>query len=118
VEQLKADRAHALGLAWAISRLVGRAEEEFPESLQRTLGEALGRLIDYQDARYARGYLARVRAVLAADPDLRVTEIFARRLAVWMTYEDAIRVADLKTRRSRFERIRRDHGATKVRSCT
>jgi indolepyruvate ferredoxin oxidoreductase beta subunit len=28
-----------------------------------------------------------------------------------MTYEDAIRVADLKTRRSRFERIRRDQGA-------
>jgi indolepyruvate ferredoxin oxidoreductase beta subunit len=28
-----------------------------------------------------------------------------------MTYEDAIRVADLKTRRGRFERIRREQGA-------
>jgi indolepyruvate ferredoxin oxidoreductase beta subunit len=28
-----------------------------------------------------------------------------------MTYEDAIRVADLKTRRDRFERIRREQGA-------
>src|SRR5204862_3196952 len=35
-------------------------------------------------------------------------EIVARQLAVWMTYEDAIRVADLKTRASRFERIRRE----------
>jgi indolepyruvate ferredoxin oxidoreductase beta subunit len=30
----------------------------------------------------------------------------ARYLALWMTYEDAVRVADLKTRASRFERIR------------
>jgi len=112
-EQVKAERAHALGLRMGdFLELVRLAEEEFPASLHRTLGEALARLIDYQDARYARGYLARVRAVLAADPDLRMTEIFARRLAVWMTYEDAIRVADLKTRRGRFERIRRDHGAT------
>ncbi len=111
-EQVKAERAHALGLRMGdFLELVRRAEEEFPESLHRTLGEALARLIDYQDARYARGYLDRVRTVLAVDPDMVMTEIFARRLAVWMTYEDAIRVADLKTRGSRFERIRRDHGA-------
>ena len=30
----------------------------------------------------------------------------ARHLALWMSYEDTIRVADLKTRRSRFERFR------------
>jgi indolepyruvate ferredoxin oxidoreductase beta subunit len=30
----------------------------------------------------------------------------ARYLALWMTYEDAVRVADLKTRATRFERIR------------
>jgi indolepyruvate ferredoxin oxidoreductase, beta subunit len=29
----------------------------------------------------------------------------ARHLAVWMSYEDTIRVADLKTRRSRFDRV-------------
>jgi indolepyruvate ferredoxin oxidoreductase beta subunit len=112
-EQVKAERAHALGLRMGdFLALVRRAEEEFPQPLHRTLGEALARLIDYQDARYARGYLDRVRTVFAVDPSLQATEIFARRLAVWMTYEDAIRVADLKTRRSRFERIRRDHGAT------
>src|SRR5262249_53734974 len=32
----------------------------------------------------------------------------ARYLALWMSYEDAIRVADLKTRRSRFERVRKE----------
>jgi indolepyruvate ferredoxin oxidoreductase beta subunit len=29
----------------------------------------------------------------------------ARHLALWMSYEDTVRVADLKTRRSRFERV-------------
>jgi indolepyruvate ferredoxin oxidoreductase beta subunit len=111
-EQVKAERAHALGLRMGdFLELVRRAEEEFPEPLHRTLGEALARLIDYQDAPYARRYLDRVRAIFAVDPDLVMTEMFARRLAVWMTYEDAIRVADLKTRGSRFESIRRDHGA-------
>jgi indolepyruvate ferredoxin oxidoreductase beta subunit len=52
-----------------------------------------------------------VRRVRALDPGVRLTRVFARRLAVWMTYEDAIRVADLKTRRGRFERIRRENGA-------
>jgi indolepyruvate ferredoxin oxidoreductase beta subunit len=32
----------------------------------------------------------------------------ARYLALWMSYEDAIRVADLKTRRARFERVQAD----------
>jgi indolepyruvate ferredoxin oxidoreductase beta subunit len=49
--------------------------------------------------------------VRALDPGTRLTRTFARRLAVWMTYEDAIRVADLKTRRGRFERIRREQAA-------
>jgi indolepyruvate ferredoxin oxidoreductase beta subunit len=35
----------------------------------------------------------------------------ARNLALWMSYEDIIRVADLKTRRSRFERVRREVAA-------
>ncbi len=32
----------------------------------------------------------------------------ARHLALWMSYEDVIRVADLKTRRERFDRVRSD----------
>ena len=86
-------------------------EREFPAALHPTLGEAAARLIDYQDAGYAARFLERVRQVRAVDPETGLTERFARRLAVWMSYEDAIRVADLKTRRGRFERIRREHGA-------
>jgi len=36
----------------------------------------------------------------------------ARNLALWMSYEDAIRVADLKIRRARLERVRREVRAT------
>jgi len=35
-----------------------------------------------------------------------LTQAVARSLALWMTFEDTIRVADLKTRSARFERVR------------
>ena len=76
------------------------------ESLRSIVSPALARLVDYQDSRYARRYLDRLRPFMARDPEL--VRLVARLLAVWMTYEDAIRVAQLKTRWSRFERIRRD----------
>jgi indolepyruvate ferredoxin oxidoreductase beta subunit len=110
--ETKVERAQALGARGADFRAVmAQIEGEFPAALHATLGEAAARLIDYQDAGYAARFLERVRLVSAGDADIRLTERFARRLAVWMSYEDAIRVADLKTRRSRFERIRREHGA-------
>ncbi len=109
---VKAERAAALGPRGpAFLALAARTEAEFPDPLHPTLGEAIARLIDYQDARYADLFLERVRRVRALDPGSRLTRVFARRLAVWMTYEDAIRVADLKTRRGRFERIRRENAA-------
>jgi indolepyruvate ferredoxin oxidoreductase beta subunit len=46
---------------------------------------------------------------LKGDPKL-AAEV-ARHLALWMAYEDIIRVADLKTRASRFERVRKEVGA-------
>jgi indolepyruvate ferredoxin oxidoreductase beta subunit len=108
----KGERAAALGpRGAAFQTLAARAEGEFPEALHPVLGEAVARLIDYQDAGYAELFLDRVRRVRALDPGGRLTAVFARRLAVWMAYEDAIRVADLKTRRGRFERIRREHAA-------
>jgi len=64
------------------------------------------RLTDFQDARYAAEYLARVGPVSALDPQNGpLLSETARYLALWMTYEDAIRVADQKIRRTRFDRV-------------
>jgi indolepyruvate ferredoxin oxidoreductase beta subunit len=81
----------------------------FPEGLRAIVREAIGRLVEYQDRAYAERYLGRLRPFVRGD-DLELGRIVARHLAVWMTYEDAVRVAQLKTRASRFERIRRDKG--------
>jgi indolepyruvate ferredoxin oxidoreductase beta subunit len=67
------------------------------------------RLTDYQGKAYADLYLARIKSFEKSEP--RVAAAVARHLALWMAYEDIIRVADLKTRASRFERVRKEVGA-------
>ncbi len=74
-----------------------------PAAQPPTIEAGRARLIDYQDAAYARLYLDRLEPFRGMDPTL-LAEV-ARYLALWMSYEDIARVADLKTRRSRFERV-------------
>jgi indolepyruvate ferredoxin oxidoreductase beta subunit len=82
------------------------------ETLRPILGHALARLVDYQDAAYARFYLERLKRVsdVDDDPAKTLTETAAKRLAAWMSYEDVIRVAQLKTRPGRLQRIRGELG--------
>jgi indolepyruvate ferredoxin oxidoreductase beta subunit len=89
-----------------------------PEALHDIVGAGFAQVSDYQDRRYARLYLERVEAICRAERDagggprnFPVTRETARYLALWMSYEDVIRVADLKTRRERLERVRREVGA-------
>ncbi len=71
------------------------------------------RLTDYQNRDYAKLYLKRLEPILAIEaarpgkPDELLTEV-ARQLALAMAYEDTIRVAELKIRASRFERVREE----------
>jgi indolepyruvate ferredoxin oxidoreductase beta subunit len=86
----------------------------FPIVLHDIVGHGVARLLDYQDAAYAGLYLDRLTPLVAAErgaADLPVSRETARYLALWMSYEDVIRVADLKTRRARLERVRREVGA-------
>jgi hypothetical protein len=67
-----------------------------------------------QDEAHAADFLDRLAPIRARDttaatlpgesPHALLAET-ARHLALWMSYEDTVRVADLKTRRSRFERV-------------
>ena len=91
-----------------VRALLERVGRDFPALARTTLREGLRRLIDYQDAAYAGLYLDRLApiAALPGDADGRLLNETARHLALWMSYEDTIRVAALKTRGSRFERVR------------
>ncbi len=98
----------------ALSALTSRIQANFPASVHEILFAAVQRLAEYQDVAYAAEYLDRLDPIRDLDRQygkegkftlLRET---ARYLALWMSYEDAIRVADLKIRRSRFEQVRKD----------
>ena len=70
-----------------------------------TVEEGARRLIDYQDVSYAQVYLERLQPFINLDKESRLTEAVARGLALWMSFEDTIRVADLKIRSTRSQRV-------------
>ena len=92
-----------------LSELAQRIRQTLPVSAQAHALHAIVRLTDYQDEGYARLYLERLETLVDLAPGhevgLKVIAEAARHLALWMSYEDTVRVADLKTRRSRFERV-------------
>lgn len=97
---------------------VERVHRVFPPETFVLLDAGVARLTDYQDPAYAALYLDRLEPVLALDREAggaadgyRLTCETGRQLALWMSYEDVIRVADLKTRTGRFARIRTECGA-------
>jgi indolepyruvate ferredoxin oxidoreductase beta subunit len=84
----------------------------FPLEAHDVLSEAVNRLVDYQDRAYADLYLARVRR-FTSNPNvdgLFIREL-ARHLAVRMSVEDVIRVAQLKLRETRLTRVARETNA-------
>jgi indolepyruvate ferredoxin oxidoreductase beta subunit len=95
--------------------IFARLEKSFPVSTHKILLLGLNRVIDFLDMRYGELYLDRVEQILKTDAEIggekfqwRLTESTAKHLALWMAYDDVIRVADLKTRSTRFSRFRSD----------
>jgi len=94
------------------SRLQAQARRilEFPRASRWMLVQGIKRTAEYQDVRYADEYLDRVARLAAIEPDsegaAELTTAAARYVALWMTYEDTIRVAFHKTRERRFSRVR------------
>jgi len=98
----------------ALQPQVERIRAEFPRAAWEWLGEGLARVVDWQDAAYGAEYLDRVSPFAAADSAEHghaLTIEAARWIAVAMSYDDVIRVADLKTRAERAARVRREIGA-------
>ncbi len=92
----------------AVRALVDRVQRDFSAPLHGVLFEGVRRLVDYQDTDYAGLYLDRMAAIatLPQAGEQRLQYETARHLALWMSYEDTARVAALKTRATRFERVR------------
>ena len=101
----------------AVAALLRRAQGEHPDAATRRLViEGLRRMFDWQDPAWAADYLDRLASLrtgaAAAAPQAEAAQAetlmaeAARHLALWMSWEDTIRVAELKTRDSRFARVR------------
>ncbi len=98
----------------AFDALVERARREFPEPAHRMIAAGLARVVDFQDVAYGVEYLDRLKPFADIElgaADCPLTEAAAKQIARAMAYDDVIRVADLKTRGSRFARVRDDVAA-------
>ena len=91
--------------------LADRIARDFDPALHATLLYGVAKLMDYQDRAYANLYLDRAATVAVLDDgrDGRKLSVEAARyLALWMGYEDTIRVADLKIRQTRLQRVEQE----------
>lgn len=86
----------------------------FPAPAREMVALGYARVQEYQDKRYAQLYVQRLGAVLDAEREadpagsrgFATTRETARWLALWMAFDDVVRVADLKGRASRWDRVR------------
>jgi indolepyruvate ferredoxin oxidoreductase beta subunit len=89
--------------------------KQFPAFARDIVAEGVRRLVAYQDDEYAWLYLDRLVPIRDADisakADGRLLRETARHLAIRMSYEDVIRVAQAKTDPARFARISAEVGA-------
>lgn len=86
--------------------LLDRVQTAFPSVSRETLREGVNRLVDYQDLAYAQLYLDRLDGVRDAATDDNIVTETGRYLALRMSYEDVIRVAQAKTRPERIAKLR------------
>jgi indolepyruvate ferredoxin oxidoreductase beta subunit len=92
---------------------IARGVAALPPSVAEFAAIGALELIEYQGPRYASRYLDRVARIVIASrrldgspPSHEAAREAARWLALWMRYDDVIRVAREKIRASRFARIR------------
>ena len=89
---------------------------QLPAAAHRLAALGVQRLRAYQDEAYAQRYLQRLARVAQAERagdsagalQGEATAETARWLALWMAFDDVVRVADLKSRASRWARVARE----------
>jgi indolepyruvate ferredoxin oxidoreductase beta subunit len=108
----------------ALPETAGRADLDqllerirgFPAPLHAMLFAGVKRLTDFQDPAYAHEYLDRVAKLHKLDEQNggaakadALTAAGAKYIAIAMAYDDVIRVAELKTRPGRYDRVLREN---------
>lgn len=104
--------------AQGVEDLLARARRVYPASTLDVVEEGVRRLATYQDRHYARLYLDRLDTIHTQGSVELLREV-ARHLAVRMSFEDVIRVAQAKTSAGRLARVRaevraKDHEPVEV----
>jgi indolepyruvate ferredoxin oxidoreductase, beta subunit len=107
---VKAETPVVKHISAALAPLMAVASS-FPEPARMFVRFGVERLADYQDTAYARDYLDRLKPIAEIEKQHgggtgQLLAETARELALGMAYEDTVRVAELKIRPSRFERVR------------
>jgi indolepyruvate ferredoxin oxidoreductase beta subunit len=102
-------------------RLLQSRLEGLPSGVHDLAQRGLAKVVDFQDTAYGSEYLDRLETVFERDKaaggeqhDFALTLAAAKHVANAMVYDDVIRVADRKTRMSRFARIARELGTTEA----
>jgi indolepyruvate ferredoxin oxidoreductase beta subunit len=98
--------------AVTVEALEQEVARTIPTSAQPIVLEGVRRLVSYQSVAYARLYLDRLAPVAEADElagmQGKLLKEVARHLAVRMSYEDVVRVAQAKISPARMRRIARE----------
>jgi indolepyruvate ferredoxin oxidoreductase, beta subunit len=112
--EVRADGPASVLTKW--NQLCKRASG-FPEPVRNMTRLGLRKVVDFQDIDYGIEYLDHIERIVELDTrhggharDFALTRVAAKHVANAMAYDDVIGVADLKTRPSRFERVRREVG--------
>jgi indolepyruvate ferredoxin oxidoreductase, beta subunit len=105
LEQAVREHRKRQAAAQGVEDLIERARRAYPAAGLDIVEEGIRRLAAYQDRRYVVLYLDRLDAVNALGSAELLRET-ARHLAVRMSFEDVIRVAQAKTSADRLLRVR------------
>lgn len=84
-----------------------------PEEIQKMANLGLTKVVDFQNTKYGREYIEALKKIISQDSANKkylLSIQSAKYIANAMAYDDIIRVADLKTRSNRTDRIQKEMG--------
>lgn len=97
-----------------LNEVISDIKQTIPEQVQNIAWYGVNHLVDFQNLKYAKDYLEKVKDFIKVDSiekNFKLSQQVARYLAIGMAYDDLIFVADEKTRKSRQREVYEQVGA-------